>query len=347
MKGAVSVFILCLAVFQAGSAGAAVSGVCSNCHVMHNSRDGSSVSSSPVDHLLVDDCVGCHSTTTAATIESLGGCPVPKVFNTGGYPASPLAGGNFYYPSQGGDYDQYGHNVLGIASSDSFLVHVPGKLYGGAPKTITECYNCHKMMPGGPFYYPRSGDILICVDCHAEPRHHLDDSAAVVVDGSGGWYRFINWVKGIEDSDWEQTVSSADHNEYLGETAAGGDSFSELACMCHGDFHVFSNPSGVGTGSPWLRHPSDIALPASGEYAAYTVYDPQVPVARPDLSSYSGPSAVVTPGTDQVTCVSCHRAHGSPYPDMLRWDYSAMLVNDPTNPAAGTGCFRCHSGKDD
>lgn len=95
----------------------------------------------------------------------------------------------------------------------------------------------------------------------------------------------------------------------------------------------------------WIRHPSDSRLPDAGEYNAYVTYDPEVPVARPDLSSYSGPNnsnrSKVTPDEDLVMCLSCHRPHGSPYPDILRWDYEEMRVgSDNTN-----GCFVCHTQK--
>jgi len=48
-----------------------------------------------------------------------------------------------------------------------------------------------------------------------------------------------------------------------------------------------------------------------------------------------------------VTCISCHRPHGSPYPDMLRWDYA----NDCNTGNADTatepcGCYSCHTTKD-
>ncbi|RLA81698.1 MAG: hypothetical protein DRG33_00080, partial [Deltaproteobacteria bacterium] len=53
----------------------------------------------------------------------------------------------------------------------------------------------------------------------------------------------------------------------------------------------------------------------------------------------SGPSDKVNLGTDQVQCLSCHRAHGSPYPDMLRWDYRNW-------PGGGmNGCAVCHTSK--
>lgn len=44
-------------------------------------------------------------------------------------------------------------------------------------------------------------------------------------------------------------------------------------------------------------------------------------------------------------CLSCHRVHGSEYPDILRWDYSKMIAGDPGDEE-GNGCFVCHTTKD-
>ena len=43
-----------------------------------------------------------------------------------------------------------------------------------------------------------------------------------------------------------------------------------------------------------------------------------------------------------VLCISCHRAHGTPYADILRWDYSSCTAG---NPNANCGCFACHTSK--
>ena len=161
-------------------------------------------------------------------------------------------------------------------------------------------------------------------------------------------------MAGIEDPDWEQNPSPARHNEYQDQPkpfapgAYGGNpqGISDFCAGCHNDYHSWpagGSPNG-GNGSPWLRHPAGIELPDSGEYAAYTSYDPGVPVARKDantLSGYSGPSNIVEPGTDKVMCLSCHRAHGSPYKDMLRWDYNAMEAGG----GGSGGCFTCHTTK--
>ena len=96
---------------------------------------------------------------------------------------------------------------------------------------------------------------------------------------------------------------------------------------CHGDFHIEDDAT---AGSPWIRHPSDLIIPNSGEYASAFgasggtgTYDPLVPVARPSLSGWTVPVSTVTLGTDLVMCLSCHRAHASPYFKMLRWDYKS------------------------
>jgi hypothetical protein len=194
--------------------------------------------------------------------------------------------------------------------------------------------------------------------------HHADDTGLVIDSEAEGWYRFLDGhlsamnigVSGIEDTDWQNTYSATDHNEYLGNQssltnnvamAAGviglGNVMTGYCCGCHGNFHREQNTSGA-----WIRHPADAVIPNSGEYASAFgasggtgTYDPQVPVARDDLSG--GVSGTVTLDDDMVMCLSCHRPHGSPYDDMLRWDYSGMLAG---GGGSSGGCFKCHTEKD-
>ncbi len=165
-------------------------------------------------------------------------------------------------------------------------------------------------------------------------------------------------------------MSSGDHNEYYGRSTpvklgcAGGTyschgdggvqaptgTISQFCATCHGNFHTLdtgrSDGVGISPSSPFIRHPTDLSLPSSGEYADYNngtmIYSNMAPVAR--LTVYTGPSSSVSPGTDAVMCLSCHRAHGSPYPDMLRWDYLSNC--SAKEPNSGCGCFVCHTQKD-
>lgn len=329
---------------------AKVTGLCDDCHTMHNSQGGADVDSDgPYETLLTDDCVGCHSNTTGSeTVKDLGSTKIPVVYNTS-QPDNELAGGNFYWVITEGV--EYGHNVLTIPGmpSDDNLAKAPGI---PLEADDSNCASCHR-------------EIADCTSCH-KPAHHADDSATLVGE-TGGWYRFLKsgshehdgsgGVQGIEDPDWERAdlVDSDKHNEYQGATtsASGGDdtSMSDYCAGCHEHFH---GTLYVGTSSPWFLHPAHYALPADTdkEYCLYNTqdgstigpYNPEAPVARPVLTGYSGPSSTVIPGTDQVFCLSCHRPHGTPNKDILRWDYAGMIAGGGGDD--GTGCFVCHTEKD-
>lgn len=349
---------------------AAVKGDCVNCHTMHNSQDGKPMifnlktgKEGPMPTLLRSDCVGCHSNPTGSeTIIMLGSSAVPIVYNpTGGlqYPPSGssnsvLAGGNFYWVAAKGD--AFGHNVFGIAGTDASH---SAKGAPGGDRTMAAgslCYNCHITLSSAG-----SG----CGGCHL-PAHHVDDGVARVADRGDGWYRFLGnvhyktldnaGVVGVEDAKWEQEPTSTQHNVYKGTTVHYGrderllyNSIGKFCSGCHSNFHHGIEPwEGIGVAGAWIRHPSDVVLPADPdkEYSGYTTYNPLAPVAKQTVDGTV--SSSVVPGQDVVTCISCHRPHGSPYPDMLRWDYAndcnAGVADSATHPC---GCFACHTSKDD
>ena len=343
---------------------AAVKGDCSACHTMHNSQEGVPVafsfssgekitSAQPFASLLKTDCLGCHSDAGSETIIQLGGSRVPIVFNLAeptyppdGSNTSSLAGGNFHWLVSKGD--AYGHNVYGIASAD--LRYPPTQAPGGVER-IGECANCH-----GSLATAESG----CQGCHVA-QHHIDNDGIEVVDKGLGWYRFLGSVMqrtgdhqptaegvvGIEDPNWEQSPSANQHNTYQGK-AGPYTSYLESGAIdqkcvgCHSQFH-----NETLYNSTWIRHPSDVVIPDSGEYTAFTTYNPLVPVAKQNVSLQDANFSDISRGSDMVSCISCHRAHGSPYPAMLRWGYRDWPGNDShTTQPAFNGCAVCHTAKD-
>ncbi|BBD07190.1 cytochrome c3 family protein [Desulfovibrio ferrophilus] len=373
-RGVVAWVLAWLAVLMllalASTLGARVSGPCSDCHTMHNSQDaapmaygftGSSyeAKSDPNANLLITDCLGCHSALDGSTWkDSTTGAPI--VFNTsepnygassdGGTTRQGLAAGNFYWAGQD---DANGHNIM---AADGSLSTAPGNSVGCGGDS---CHNnLDRPYGGAGFLNGRSA----CTGCHmvsgsVSPSvtgwHHKDDAGPIVNTAEQGWYRFLaghetgdgHGVAGLEDDDWEHTTSSSDHNEYLGSTgdktdsqamAREGNTMSGFCAGCHGNFHE-QNTSPAGS-SPWIRHPSDAVIPAGGEYTAFIAYDPLVPVARASLGGTASPA--VTPGSDMVMCLSCHRAHASPYYKMMRWDYRSGDLSTSLS-----GCGVCHTKK--
>lgn len=369
---ALAYLVFLISILGYGLSYATVTGPCANCHTMHNSQDASplaragtnvgwggsgltgDISSEPLSHLLVTDCVGCHTATTALTIINYGGSAIPIVYNTVA-PTDPLAGGNFYWVAQGGAAnDAKGHNVYGISGTDANLTIAPGRKPG------TCGGSCHATLadPPGGNNLERGG----CQGCHVFTSHHTDR----------GWYRYLkghtdspnpgdpnaggdglDYVTGIGDDDWEQETV-VDHNGYKGVQVAydshgtgltNQQTISSFCSGCHARFHETADinaNNGAPYTSPWLRHPSDIALPTTGEYAVYdpttnhpvTGYSAEAPVGWLDPASPVRAGAV-------VMCISCHRVHGSDQPDLLRWDYATMDVGG----GGSGGCFTCHTLK--
>jgi predicted CXXCH cytochrome family protein len=314
-------------------------------------------------------CHSSSASSTTYELELGGGPPVetitvPVVNYTGSTladDAHTLAGGNFFWVQT---EDSKGHNIF---TEDANHTMAPGSAVG-CDSIPGMCHqNLHQTNTlGMPGLQGRQG----CTKCHMltddmdynEPKgfHHADDTVYVVVGGDlqdpitdedfDGFFRFLHGhqsgdnhgVCGIEDSDWQDSSGPGDHNEYLGfqTSLASAGSFSvtghtvtSFCSGCHGNFHIQEclpgeQPPCYGD---WKRHVSGAVLPDSGEFALYTTFDPDAPVARPDFTGWTGPSSTVNPGTDLVNCLSCHRAHGSPYPKMLRWDMS--------------GCKTCHANK--
>lgn len=373
-----------------GGVQARVQGVCSNCHTMHNSQGNEAMTydgGGPYRMLLRGDCVGCHAQAFSgnATGDIINSIPQVYVVDSGvGNGANYykfgvytgrgiLAGGNFWYVTQG---DEYGHNVKDLTNPDGTLTSPPGLLttsYGPYERTY---WSNEQVTCAGKF------------GCHGDPSyedefvalsgaHHADDST---LDGStsGKSYRFLLGIAGMEDPDWEATVSSSDHNGYYATsittrgsgnstgTSPDSASINYLCAECHGKFHdyVLESSGSYGTSNPWVRHPVDFALSqavtSSDNYTAYPNpslynavnnvgdYFPDVPVGStaygfPVNNNGTVSSRVNFTGNDDIVlCLSCHKAHASPWPDALRWDYSACTAGTQNGDC---GCFACHTNK--
>ena len=355
---------LWIAVFTGDSFAQITGGTCKDCHVMHYGQilgaEGLSRPSAtlavartarPIRGLTLEDCLGCHAQGGPANITE---DDIPQVYHTD---TNDLAAGNFKYVEES---DARGHNVYGISgiSADKVLdgANPPGYNSSYDPATPTKySANPHNQVTcAGTFGCHGNRDYVDEADAMFGAHHETDTclkfgSIDEVSQGTtvGTSYRFLYKVKGGEDDDWQKAnlATSTKHNEYkgqafaprTGQTWADVNTISELCAECHGDFHK-SGTSGIGTASPWLRHPTDVVL-SDGEYADY---NPDAPVARQTIPD--APGSGFTAGSDVVMCLSCHRAHGSYQPDLLRWDYSTMVAGGDT--PTSLGCFTCHTDKD-
>ncbi|PLX49510.1 MAG: hypothetical protein C0613_07165 [Desulfobulbaceae bacterium] len=366
--------IICLLLTPATSTWARITGLCSNCHTMHNSQQGASMqfdsSATQERNLLRSDCLGCHGQAGVAKILENNGSHIPQVMHTDA--SGDLAAGNFAYITglKGVAADSHGHNVIDLGTEfiEQTLDNV---LPGGIKQSFHEDYivnasnlTCAGMNGCHGYRYTEGSptDVAAMSGAH----HNNVEGKLTVADTVENSYRFLVGVKGYENQlDRWQNISAESHNEYYGATtpmtlgcgttschgsngvSPPNQTISGFCATCHGNFHTLttSDSDGVGTDivSPFIRHPTDMVLPDRDEYQHYTTYSVEAPIGRTTVPD--APSSSVTPGTDVVTCLSCHMAHASPYPDMLRWDYSSMNAHNSGD--INTGCFTCHTTKDD
>lgn len=332
----------------------AVTGACVNCHTMHNSQNGTAVVTAGPQEALVRyaGCAGCHGQGTANNIITAGN--IPQVLHSN---ATDLAGGNFAYITglksrdtydSGATLSSVGHNVrdLGSANYDTVLSTPPGNEHGSTANaavdfTCAGINGCH-------------GDRTITGSMAAIKGAHHANVGGVLTTATtvANSYRFLKGVHGYEDTDWQATSSATDHNEYKGAigtgavstvSSPGGNTISGFCAECHGTFHY--GATDVGTQSPWFRHPTDIVIPTTGEYAQYNTpntgqYALDAPLGRQTIATASG---TITLGTDTVICLSCHKAHASANADILRWNYEDINAGGGSDT---TRCFICHTTKD-
>lgn len=353
---------------------------CHTMHASQNGTFPTGMISGPNAYLLLAGCIGCHTGPVASERINSFGAPIVlgTVNPTGQGGTLTLAGGDFWWVADsGGNTDSMGHNVNGISTFDAAIAAnlgnfvppgwhfgaTPGALSDGAitgAGTWTQQLNCAGTF-GCHGVHNQTGDFP-----GIKGAHHNNPSIAATRANSpttmGGSYRFLSGINGLEHSKWNYGETAGLHNEYNGTndtsardqastTYANKRTISYLCAECHGYYHSRIDDTTVGT--PWLRHPTDIVLGrgAGTEYSAYNpdaanVYSLEAPIARPTVPATS--SSIVLPNDSSgdtgaiVMCLSCHRAHGSNQPDLLRWDYTTIIAGSGT---ADTGCFTCHTKK--
>ena len=342
---------------------AAVSGQCSGCHTMHNSQAGNALAytvdatgahspdSIPNPALLVSDCVGCHTGTNTGSGSATNTTPyvfTPSAsvsYGATGVSGNTLAGGNFAWVA--GDH-RTGHNVVsvpGVVQDSPLGVSPPG--WPATPVRQAIDVNIGLTCAGTNGCH---GDYTVTSEMPAiSGSHHNGVNGAT--DGSDLFnsYRLLNGIAGYEDPDWEYQPTSTAHNQYKGEVRSqgsdvtGNNTISGLCGQCHGDFH---SGAGTASGSFWIRHPTDFDMTGlGGEFASYntdgSTYSVVAPLASSTVTSVISSGVLTGGGKAIVMCLSCHRAHGTPYGSMLRWDYKGW----PENGLASNGCDICHTTK--
>ena len=240
------------------------------------------------------------------------------------------------------DHNNFGHNVVaadyGLAA-DANLTAAPGGTFPAADLGCTSCHDPHGEVSGA------TGPISVS-------GSYGDDPAAEEAGSIAGNYRLLG-DDGYQITTSDGTVNFANDapiaraNSYDGASVQYGDGMSGWCANCHSGFYFANTALALAAG----MHPTEVGSKAA--YATYVAsgntagdaafgYDPLVPIERGGVTA-SSDLPDPTPGVDaaasdgsggQVMCLTCHRAHASPFDNALRWDGHSELIAETWQSAS-------------
>jgi len=297
---------------------------CTDCHIMHASKDGTTYNSGTgYDNLLKAAsatalCMQCHdgadatapdivaTGTAAAPNDTLGTAYASKYKNSGGYFQSD------YGSAQSGE----GHDLY----ATSALTAIQGTWTSGT-------------------------DGMVCADCH-DPHGTANYRNLLLQPGTGGVD--ISVRSGTEVYLREAITippTAAATAIHYDTSAVGFDDVNHVVDWCL-DCHT-----NITTGSgdtPPKKHPQDVAVSGAegshwtggtGSGFGTDVGDessgiPRIRFAQ-DGASYAATTTVAD--TNQVFCLSCHKTHGSRYDSTALWPYYEGGADQTS------ACDQCHN----
>jgi hypothetical protein len=296
---------------------------CAGCHTMHNSQDGALVDPAhPTGNAYLlkygnasDTCLSCHAA-------------YGQFFGGEGYGP----GGDFYWVTKTYSWSAHGHDSFSTGDSHGHNVISPANGLA-ADGTLTEA-------PGGDFLSSRLG-CTSCHDPHGNMNFRLLYGSAVGPKYDGTRYNFTEEAPLAVGNGRTTYVGSGDETDAKHTVYKSG--MSEWCSNCHTNFHSdnttnFVHPTGENLGSTiagnynaYVSTEDLVSGDVSTSYLGLVPFEAvNADLGLVDTTNYTtGPA-----GTDQVMCVTCHRAHATAFPDIGRWDFGATLLNADSHPLA-------------
>jgi hypothetical protein len=337
---------------------------CEGCHSMHTPKTGGTFLLVGTDQS--STCLSCHEHAGDTGPSSYHVSTATADLATGVPPKQRTPGGDFgwlrktyTYTASGSTYTEdgatHGHNIIAIDfgyAVDSAHATAPGG--GSFPSNQLACNSCHD--PHGQYRrltgnaIQKTGAPIKASGSYNGTANEPTATEAVgvyrLLAGSGytkGGVTFNGVPAAKVPSTYNQTEATNQVRVAYGvSTASGHVTWSQWCATCHPGMHT--------TGGNYV-HPVDqnLGSTTAGLYNSYkksgdltgtsaTSFLSLAPFATNSgdytalagLASNTGAAAsLVGPGsTDQVNCMSCHRAHASGMMEMLRFDngYEFMVV---------------------
>ena len=346
---------------------------CGGCHSMHTPKAGGSyllVGSDPTS-----TCLTCHMHAGDTGPSSYHIATADADMGAGVAPKQRTPGGDFGWLRK--DYNMtirgvtsteygrtHGHNVVAKDvtgyDADADNTNAPGGTYVSAN---LGCDSCHD--PHGRLRRKSDGTYATAatLGAAADPIVGSGSYGAVPVAGQAvGAYRLLRGLGdsfngatfsgvaiGVANSTYNRTEAVTQTRTAYG--ASGTNTWGNWCANCHGNMHSSGNyvhpvDQSLGTANANIYN----AYVKSGDLtgSATTSYNSLVPFIENtgDIATLASHAKIDNtylngPGTsDKVTCLSCHRAHATGWPEALRWNmegefmiYNSLFPGTDTTPS--------------
>ncbi len=326
---------------------------CDACHSMHNSPDNP-VTGTPNSLLLKGSdasstCLNCHRGSAGSY----------HILTTTGGSFSP--GGDFFWLSANytnvvrnnpvaSDPDQFAHNVIAAdygLTVDGNNAAAPGGTYPSSLLSCASCHDPHGQVNGGtangmdPISVSGSYGGVPAPGTIAGNYRLLGDAYYGLADAP------IAVTKSYSDTDGSTVTTPADPNDpnsvdqYAVAHPAYGKGMSEWCAACHSQYINNSQKHPAGNGEFLNGQAANYnSYVATGDFTGTqaTSYSSLVPfelqttdkaVLLAATTSTQGPDS-----TDNVMCLTCHRAHASAFNNITRWNTEDELLAEGFPTAA-------------
>jgi predicted CXXCH cytochrome family protein len=271
------------------------------------------------------------------------------------------------------DGQTHGHNIIAAGYSSGYTVDTahPTAPGGTFPSAQLTCISCHDQHGKGRWTtsgtYSKSSRAIYTSGSYGSIPTTISGEAL-----STGVYRLLRAADTVSGVTFPSTPpiavvnSNYNRSEYYTQTrTAYSLGMADWCAACHPNMHTGNENTGGG-----IVHPNDRKLTGQivRNYNSYvksgnmtgsstTSYLSLVPYeegltystanvnilkshAQTNGSYLNGPAATGT-SAEQVMCLSCHRAHASGWPKMIRWNNEATTITVagayPTGNDAGWG----------
>jgi predicted CXXCH cytochrome family protein len=334
---------------------------CEGCHSMHTPKAGGSYLMVGTDQS--STCLTCHQNAADTGPSSYHVSTIDSKLTAGLPPLQRTPGGDFgwlkknYNATSGTnayseDGATHGHNV--IAADFGYVVDgrnstAPG---GTFPAAQLACNSCHD--PHGQFRRLQSGAIAKTgapIKASGSYNGTNNEPTATEAVGvyrllaGGGYTKGPITFNGVPAAKAPSTYNQSEATNqvrvaYGVSTSSGHVTWGQWCATCHTAMHSTGNyvhPVDQGLGSTIATLYGQYVKSGDLTGSAATSFLSLMPFATnsgdyPNLATLASNtnSNLNGPGSsDQVNCMSCHRAHASGFMEMLRYDnaYEFMVVN--------------------